>query len=339
LYIWIIVKKNRLYPYFPHFTCKYAQGSGANDNQTEINTFMAHISLRQLTAFVAVAEAKSFNQAAENLNLSSSTVSNLIAELEDRIEFSLFERTTRKVSLSEKGMEFLPYATSTMRQFRIAEAAAIELRDRNIKIVRVAVPQVVAATLLPEIIAAYTAENPDVRIHIVDSPVISLSDQVVNGTADIAIGPEQPVADGISISPVFESRWVLWCHPDHPLASKMQVKWSELKPYVICAAGSDHERSLASVLNNLPPKDRFNVSDIVESVTTALGLVAQNLTIAMTPEFVGKLGMHRHIKKLNLIDPDLSRRYVLYSQGDAWVSEPVRNFTEYAKSFLKNYQL
>lgn len=300
---------------------------------------MAHISLRQLTAFVAVAEAKNFNRAAESLHLSSSTVSNLIAELEDRIEFPLFIRTTRKVSLSKKGREFLPYATSILRQLRIAEAASIELRDRNIKLVRVAAPQVVAGTLLPEIIAAYTAHNPDVRIHIVDSPVISLSDQVVNGVADIAIGPEQPVADGISISPLFESRWVLWCHPDHPLASKKRVKWAELSPYFICAAGSDHEKSLAAVINTLPAKDRFNVSDIVDSVTTALGLVAQNLTIAMTPEIVEKLGMYRHLKKLDLIDPDFSRRYVLYSQSDLWVSEPVNEFAEYVKEFLKDYQL
>ncbi|MBR9911727.1 MAG: LysR family transcriptional regulator [Gammaproteobacteria bacterium] len=300
---------------------------------------MPHISLRQLKAFVAVAEAKNFNRAAENLYLSSSTVSNLIADLETRIEFPLFIRTTRKVTLSEKGKEFLPYATSILRQLRIAEAASIELRDRNIKIVRVAAPQVVAATLLPEIIAAYAAVNPDVRIHIVDSPVISLSDQVVNGVADIAIGPEQPVSEGISVSALFESNWVLWCHPEHPLASKQQVKWSELSPYFISAAGSDHEKSLASVINSLPPKDRFNVSDIVDSVTTALGLVSENLAIAMTPEFVEKLGIHPHLKKLDLIDPYLSRRYVLYGQGDLWVSEPVKEFTEYTQAFLENYQL
>lgn len=299
---------------------------------------MPHISLRQLTAFVAVAEAKNFNRAAENLHLSPSTVSNLIAELEDRIEFPLFTRTTRKVALSAKGGELLPYATSTLRQLRIAEAAAIELRDLNAKIVRVAAPQVVAATLLPEMIVACTAENPDVRVHIVDSSVISLSDQVVNGTADIAIGPEQPVAEGISISALFESRWVLWCHPDHSLASKNQVKWSELSPYNICAAGSDHEKSLAAVINSLPPKDRFNVSDIVDNVTTALGLIAQNLTIAMMPEFVETLGIYRHIKKLDLIDPNLSRRYVLYSHSDLWVSESVKDFTEYAKTFLKDYR-
>jgi DNA-binding transcriptional LysR family regulator len=299
---------------------------------------MAHISLRQLSAFVAVAEMKNFNKAAENLCLNSSTVSNLIAELEDRLEFPLFIRTTRKVGLSEKGREFLPYASSILRQFRVAEAAAVELRDRNIRLVRVAAPQVVAATLLPEIIASYKKKHPDVKIHIVDSSILSLSDQISNGTADLAIGPEQAVSQGISVTPLFESKWVLWCHEDHELAQKIQARWSELSAYVICAAGADQESSLSSIINNLPPKDRFYISDMVESVTTALGLVSQNLTITMTPEFVESLGMYKKIKKLELVEPELSRKYVLYSLGDAWVSESVKEFTEFVKNYLKDTQ-
>lgn len=56
-----------------------------------------------------------------------------------------------------------------------------------------------------------------------------------------------------------------------------QIRWSELAPYTICAAGSDHEKSLASVISKLPPKKRFHVSEIVENVITALGIVAENI--------------------------------------------------------------
>lgn len=300
---------------------------------------MAHISLRQLKAFVAVAEAKNFNRAAEVLHLSSSTVSNLIAELEARLEFPLFVRTTRKVSLSDKGREFLPYASSILRQLRIAEAASSELKDRNIKLVRVAAPQVVAGSILPRIIADYTSNNPDVRIHIVDSLVNQVSDQVFNGAADLAIGPEQPVAEGISVTTLFRSPWVLWCHPDHPLADKKQVKWSELSNTVLCSAGSDFEKSLASVINGLPVEDRFVVSDIVDNVTTALGLVAQNLTVTMTPEVVERLNMYSHLKKLYLVEPELSRNYALYSQGDLWVSDPVKDFAKYIQQSLADKNL
>lgn len=197
-----------------------------------------------------------------------------------------------------------------------------------------AAPQVVAATLLPEIIAAYRITHPDIRVHIVDAAVISLSDQIINGSADIAIGPEQQVNQGISVTQLFQSRWILWCHPDHPISAKTEVKWSELRPYVICAAGSDHEQSLASILNTLEPSERFHVSDIVESVTTALGLVSQNIALTMTPEFVDQLGIHQHLRKLPLSQPTLSRHYVLYSQSDMWVSDPVQGFADFVKQFV-----
>jgi DNA-binding transcriptional LysR family regulator len=69
-----------------------------------MNTFMTHISSRQLMAFVALAEANNFRRAAEHLHISSSTVSNLITELEDCIEFPLFIRTTRKRKLKQSGL-------------------------------------------------------------------------------------------------------------------------------------------------------------------------------------------------------------------------------------------
>lgn len=296
---------------------------------------MSRFSLRQLEAFIAVTEAKNFIRASENMHLSASAVSNLVADLEDRLGFSVFERTTRKVALTTRGREFLGYAKSVLSQLTIAEAAAIDLKEHNVSIVKVAAPQVVAASFLPKIIAAFMLDNPGVRVHIVDSSVTSLSDELLNGTADLAIGPEQEVSHGVSVNPLFESRWVLWCHPDHPLALKNEAKWSELSPYFISAAGDDHQHSLAPVINSLAPNERFNISDIVASVTTVLGLVSENIAIAMTPEFVENLGMHKHLKKLSLQEPELNRRYVLYSQSKLWVSEPVKAFTLFVNAYLE----
>jgi DNA-binding transcriptional LysR family regulator len=300
---------------------------------------MAHISLRQLQAFVSVAETKNFNRAAESLHLSPSTVSSLIAELESRLEFNLFERTTRHVSLSSRGREFRPYAMSVLRQLKIAEGAAVELKRHSVRIVRVAAPQVVAASLLPKIIAGYIATRPDVRIHTVDSSVITLSDRIVAGDADIAIGPEQPVAKGLSATTLFESRWVLWCHPKHPAASMKKVQWAELAPYTICAAGPDHEQSLAAVIGKLPPKKRFQVSEIVDNVTTALGIVAANIAVTMTPEFVQNVAAHTHLVKRPLIQPSLTRRYVLYTQTDPWVPEAVKEFADYIQDFVSTRRI
>jgi DNA-binding transcriptional LysR family regulator len=59
--------------------------------------------LRQLDAFVTVAEALSFTDAANRLGLTPSAVSQLVVELESSLGFKLFERSTRKVALSAAG--------------------------------------------------------------------------------------------------------------------------------------------------------------------------------------------------------------------------------------------
>src|SRR5258705_272173 len=82
------------------------------------------ISSRQLKAFVLTARHRSFSRAAEQLFISQSGMSVLVRELETQLGFRLFDRTTRKVSLTEPGLRFLPIAA------RVAALAALE-RDRR----------------------------------------------------------------------------------------------------------------------------------------------------------------------------------------------------------------
>ena len=63
-----------------------------------------NVTLRQLKAFVLVAEYNSFTKAAEMLTLTQSALSGLIKELEQNLDIKLFDRTTRKMHLSDAGM-------------------------------------------------------------------------------------------------------------------------------------------------------------------------------------------------------------------------------------------
>ena len=67
-----------------------------------------NITLRQLRAFVALAQTSSFTDAAANLHVTQSALSGLIKELELALGVQVVNRSTRKVSLSEVGREFYP---------------------------------------------------------------------------------------------------------------------------------------------------------------------------------------------------------------------------------------
>lgn len=84
------------------------------------------VELKQLRAFVAVAENLHFGLAAEHLRLAQPQVSRRIAQLEDDLDVILFERNSRTVKLTDVGKAFLPEATSLIRSADAARQRAIE---------------------------------------------------------------------------------------------------------------------------------------------------------------------------------------------------------------------
>jgi LysR family carnitine catabolism transcriptional activator len=71
-------------------------------------TAASNLSLRQLRAFLCVAEEASMTRAATRLHLTPSALSMLVRGMEDDLEFKLFERTTRRLVLTEAGQQLLP---------------------------------------------------------------------------------------------------------------------------------------------------------------------------------------------------------------------------------------
>ena len=87
--------------------------------------------LRQLDAFVTVADMLSFTAAADRLALTPSAVSQLVVELESSLGFKLFERSTRKVALSAAGQAFYGSAQTVLKHLRLAEVAATRITERG----------------------------------------------------------------------------------------------------------------------------------------------------------------------------------------------------------------
>src|ERR1700722_18903361 len=130
---------------------------------------LTRATIRQYEALVAIADADRISAAADPLGLTSSAVSQLLAELETELGFRLFDRTTRRVNLSSAGQDFLSSAESVLRYVRAAAQSADDIRNRAAGIVRVGAPLVLAATALPAAIAEYARDKPKVVVRIFDT--------------------------------------------------------------------------------------------------------------------------------------------------------------------------
>ncbi len=108
-----------------------------------------NVSLRQLRAFVAVAELESFTGAAQQLHITQSALSLMIKDLESELGIRLLDRTTRSVRLAEAGHAFLPLVVGVLEDLERAIESVADLRDLKRGVARIAAPQLMSLTLLP----------------------------------------------------------------------------------------------------------------------------------------------------------------------------------------------
>ena len=120
-----------------------------------------------LTAFVAVAEERSFTKAAVRLGVSTSALSHAIRGLEEGLGVRLLARTTRSVASTEAGDQLLAHVGPALGDIRTALDGLGRLRERPGGRLRVVVPRLAASLVLLPRLARFTREYPDVVLDVI----------------------------------------------------------------------------------------------------------------------------------------------------------------------------
>lgn len=159
-----------------------------------------------LIAFVTVAKHRGFTSAAAELDLSPAALSQSVRVLEERLGVRLFNRTTRSVSLTEAGEEYLARVAPAIADLLDATESLTRFRDKPTGLLRLNAGRVVATTLLRDLVPAFRKENPDVRVevHIDDGfcDIVAegfdagfrLGDSVAKDMVAVPFGPPMQVA-------------------------------------------------------------------------------------------------------------------------------------------------
>jgi DNA-binding transcriptional LysR family regulator len=293
--------------------------------------------LRQIEAFLAVAELHSFSAAADRLGLTAQAISQLVAELESHLGFRLFDRTTRRVTLSSAGRDFWPSAQTLMRHIQGTESVADDVRHRAAGVLRVGAPLVLACTAVPEAIRAYQDRRPRVVVRIRDLAVDRLVDAVGAAEVDMAVGPDRATGSEVSSEAIFDSAWVLWCSPRHPLARRRRITWADLLSEPLVAAGYDHERSVAQMRLSVPEEYRVVPLDVVDNISTAMGVAARGRVATLAPAYVEVLASKFGLVMRRVVDPETVRKVCLYKPTARALSPAAEGFAEHLSIWLPKW--
>jgi len=275
--------------------------------------------LRQLRYALAVARHANFTRAAEEVSIAQPALSQQIATLERHLGVRLFDRTNRRVRLTDAGRAFISRAE---RMIADAEALAEEmtayaggLRGRVVA----GTNQSVSEYLLPKQLGAFHARYPGIEIALREGIKEDVLSWLNEGSIDLFIGDlrEAPIAASeFTAEHLYEDEVALAVAPDHPLAHRGSITFGELRDerFIMWGAGA----AMTERVKTLAYEAGFTPCVAFESVDslTIRALVAERLGIALFPRTLGNTP-GPNVALVSLV-PRVARRMSLVTRRTAY---------------------
>lgn len=297
-----------------------------------------NVSLRQLRAFLAVARLGSFSRAAESLHVSQSALSGLIKEFEVVLGVPVFDRSTRKIQLAEVGRKLQPIVEKIIQDLDAALDEVSNLKALKTGMVRIAAPQLMSCTLLPEVIAAYRVAHPEIQIRLVDCVVESVLPRVFSGEVDFGVGPERDPSPEITARTLFEMPFMAVFPQSHPLGKLKRIRWADAVEYPIIALQGQFTERLSVDLHVTLPNLTLNPSNEVTFMTTALSMVSANLGIAACLPYARSLALPYKLQMRLLHEPEVTRKFFVFTRNGRSLSPAAESFIDFLFRFVEQHE-
>ena len=198
--------------------------------------------LRHLRYFVAVAEELHFRRAAERLHVAQPAVSQQVRKLEDELGVRLFDRTQRKVALTDAGAALLTQAYRVLRQ---AEAARVAAQSASVRPeLRIGYVPTALRASIPRALRRLVAAMPNLHTTIEPGSGLELVDRVRAGELDVAVVSLPVPAAGVRVTPLGEQRALAVFPIDYEHAVKPHVALERIAPERMVVLPRDADRPL-----------------------------------------------------------------------------------------------
>ena len=240
-----------------------------------------------LEAFLAVMETGSFHAASNRIGLSQSAITRRIQKLEQELDSTLFERTTRTVKPTLAAKRLVVRAQAMLAD---AQETTLSMRDESIRfsyqknaVVTVsAVPTVVSGLLAPAV-REFRVEGNVARVRILDGSANEVAEAVAQGEADFGICSLPELEPSTTFEPLFDDQMVVVMPAVHRLTEFNEVRWKDLErdDLILPTRGTGNRLLIdeAMARARLPLNWAFEV----RRSSTAIDLVSCGVGIALLP--------------------------------------------------------
>jgi LysR family carnitine catabolism transcriptional activator len=278
------------------------------------------MNIKQVRAFLAVAQSMNFTHAASQLHLSQPALSLSIKGLEENLGGKLLTRSTRHISLTPEGEALVPIAKRLLAQWENAED---EMRQRfalQLGKITIASMPAFAASLLPKAIQIYHASYPNIQVAINDVLSDIVIEMVRNNQVELGISFESSSLFDLSFYPLYEDRFIAILPKNHPLEQQECITWQALLEYkfITLQRPSSVRTMIENSLNEAGIE--LKVAFDAHQLTTVGRMVSEGMGVAVVPALCRQQAIEQGAVYRPIVQPEIRRRVGVICQPRSHLS-------------------
>ena len=266
---------------------------------------------RKLRYFRAVAEERSFHQAADTLSVSQPALTRAIKELETELGVRLFVRHSRGVDLTKEGTILLSHAKRLIRDFEVAHNAVMALGAEPRGLVSIGVPPSLSLPLLPRLAVRISASWPDIVLNFHERLMPDLLGMIEADRLDIAVVGNPRRSQRVNFVPLVEEEVILVAHTRFAVPECLTVASLHNYPLVVSGSGMDSFSWFEEAVHDrtVMQSTRFRV----ESPPLSIALAKSGLACAILPRSTLLDNSAHPELRISVIEDIKLRRYLATS--------------------------
>jgi DNA-binding transcriptional LysR family regulator len=288
--------------------------------------------IKQIRAFISVANHLSFTKASEEMFMTQSSISKIIKALEDELETQLFYRNP-KIQLTDSGQELYKQSVnliSLMDNIPIEIHNLIKLKKG---VINIGIPPIIGASFFPRIIGEFKSIYPNIEIKLLEVGSKIIEEKLEKGDLDIGIVCSFPKdKSNFDMFQYIKSPLMLGVNIDNPLAGKDRIFYKELRDENFILFQQDF--SLYDFIIGRCVENNFEPNIICNSSQRdfIIEMVATNLGVTFLPEITTSTIKRSDIKFIPLEDPPINLNLMILWKSDRYLSYASKKWLEFAAS-------
>ena len=211
------------------------------------------LELHQLRYMIAVAKYQSFTRAAEEINISQSSISTQISKLESELGIKLFERGMRLITLTHAGEEFLPFAREICEKEANSREHMKMFTEPDRGTIKFGVFPGTERYDFFHRLEEFTNAFPNISLDFYEGEGTVLVDMLKNNEITCAFCCAPDISGDVKFFHLYTDEMVLIVPPDHEYADKSEISLEMLRgeTFIFSEIGSLYTTALGCVMNSL----------------------------------------------------------------------------------------